>query len=122
MVEFHEARLDAVFRALADPTRRAMMRRLAGAPPEGLPIGALAKPFAMSLAGASKHVRALEQAGLVRREIAGRQHLCRLDSTPLAEADAWLSRYRAFWSDRLDALEAALASDPDPTARPKDHA
>jgi DNA-binding transcriptional ArsR family regulator len=102
MVE-HLARLDAVFHALADPTRRAMLGHLV----EGeLTIGELAAPFRMSFAGASKHVRVLECAGLVKRRVRGRTHLCRLDAARLAEANAWLRRYEHFWSARLDALEA----------------
>jgi len=73
-----------------------------------LTIGELATPFRMSFAGASKHVRVLEGAGLVKRRVRGRTHLCRLDAARLAEANAWLRRYEHFWSARLDALEALL--------------
>lgn len=73
-----------------------------------LTIGELATPFDMSFAGASKHVRVLENAGLVKRTVLGRTHVCRLEAARLAEADAWLKRYERFWSDRLDALEALL--------------
>lgn len=104
MVE-QSARLDAVFHALSDPTRRAMLGQLAE---RELSIGELATPYSMSLAGASKHVRVLERAGLVTRMIHGRTHLCRLQARRLAEADAWLKRYERFWSDRLDALDALL--------------
>lgn len=104
MVE-HSARLDAVFHALSDPTRRAMLGQLAE---RELSIGELATPYSMSFAGASKHVRVLERAGLVTRMIRGRTHLCRLQAQRLAEADAWLKRYERFWSDRLDALDALL--------------
>ena len=71
-------------------------------------MGELAKPFAMSFAGASKHVKVLEKAGLIHREVQGRIHHCRLNAAPMAEADAWLKRYRAFWNNKLDALEQAL--------------
>lgn len=104
MVE-QQARLDDVFYALADPTRRAMLRRLAGGEQS---IGELAAPFSMSFAGASKHVRALERAGLIRRRVQGRTHLCRLDPAPLAAADEWLRFYERFWTERLDALEREL--------------
>jgi DNA-binding transcriptional ArsR family regulator len=115
MVEEH--RLDAVFHALSDPTRRHMLRRLA----EGeRSIGDLAAPFAMSFAGASKHVRALERAGLVRRTVRGRTHLCRLDPQPLAAADDWLRFYERFWTERLDALEAALSEPADENSPPGD--
>lgn len=107
MVE-HSVRLDAVFHALSDPTRRAMLGQLAE---RELSIGELATPYSMSFAGASKHVRVLERAGLVTRMIRGRTHLCRLQAQRLAEADAWLKRYERFWSDRLDALDALLRED-----------
>jgi DNA-binding transcriptional ArsR family regulator len=104
MVE-HSARLDAVFHALSDPTTRAMLGHLAE---RERSIGELAMPFRMTLAGASKHVRVLEHAGLVTRMIRGRTHLCRLQAARLAEADAWLKHYERFWSNRLDTLDAIL--------------
>ncbi|HKG75254.1 MAG TPA: metalloregulator ArsR/SmtB family transcription factor [Aestuariivirgaceae bacterium] len=107
MVE-HPAHLDAVFHALSDPTRRAMLGQLAE---RERTIGELATPFSMSFAGASKHVRVLESAGLVTRTIRGRTHLCRLRAARLAEADAWLRRYERFWTDRLDMLEQLLRDD-----------
>jgi DNA-binding transcriptional ArsR family regulator len=113
MVE-QSARLDAVFHALADPTRRAMLGHLAE---RELTIGDLATPFRMSFAGASKHVRVLEGAGLVKRRVRGRTHLCRLDAARLAEANAWLRRYEHFWSARLDALEALLLEEDRAKAR-----
>ena len=108
MVELEPQRLDAVFRALGDPTRRAMLRRLTDAP---LSVGALAAPLDMSLAAASKHVRALERAGLVRRQVQGRIHLCRLEPGPLAGAHDWLGFYERFWRDQFDALDALLKTD-----------
>ena len=97
--------LDTIFHALGDPTRRQMLSTLA----EGeRTVGQLAEPFAMSLAAASKHIKALEQARLVRREVRGRTHVCRLDPTPLASAHEWLSFYERFWSGRLDLLERLL--------------
>lgn len=74
-------------------------------------IGELGRPFAMSFAAASKHVRVLERAGLVSRRIAGRTHLCRIEPEPLQAAEAWLRRYERFWTSRLDALEAALKAE-----------
>lgn len=74
-------------------------------------IGELAQPFAMSFAGASKHVKVLEDAGLVRREVRGRTHVCRLEAGPLSTADQWLSHYERFWTGRLDALEQLLRDD-----------
>lgn len=98
-----EQRLDAVFHALSDPTRRAMLRALAGGEHN---IGELAQPFEMSFPAASKHVRVLEQAGLVRREVRGRSHVCRLAPETLADAREWFSFYEQFWSERFDALDA----------------
>jgi DNA-binding transcriptional ArsR family regulator len=74
-------------------------------------VGELAEPFAMSFAGASKHVKVLEQAGLIRREVRGRTHICRLEPGPLASADQWLRYYEGFWTGRLDALERLLRED-----------
>jgi len=108
MVVQKRASLDAVFHALADPTRRAMLRSLAAGERN---VGELAAPFRMSLAAASKHVRVLESAGLVRRRIQGRRHLCRIAPSPLAAADRWLRFYERFWSRRLDALEALLRAE-----------
>ncbi|MCC6919595.1 MAG: helix-turn-helix transcriptional regulator [Alphaproteobacteria bacterium] len=112
MVELQSAHLDQVFHALSDPTRRGMLRTLAGGERS---ISDLAAPFAMTLAGASKHLRMLEEARLVRREKRGRTHFCRLEPRALAEADEWLAFYRHFWSARLDALEAELLK-PEPKA------
>lgn len=105
MVELQASQLDSVFHALGDGTRRQMLRSLA----EGeRTVGQLAEPFRMSLAAASKHVKALEGAGLIQREVRGRMHICRLDPAPLAAADQWLRQYERFWSVRLDRLEALL--------------
>ena len=107
MVEQQE-RLDAVFQALSDPTRRGMLRRLT----EGeATITELAAPYRMSFAGASKHVKALESAGLVRRTIRGRTHILRLTADPLADAHHWLRYYKRFWPQRLGAFEQLF--DPD---------
>jgi DNA-binding transcriptional ArsR family regulator len=105
MVELDAPRLDPVFRALGDATRRRMLRELAGGERT---VGQLAEPFAMSLAAASKHIKVLESAGLIRREVRGRTHHCRLDPGPLASAQQWLSFYERFWTGRLDALERLL--------------
>ena len=95
--------LDAVFHALSDPTRRAMLGRLAQ---RECTIGELATPFSMSFAGASKHVRVLEHAGLVARTIRGRAHLCGLRAERLADADAWLKPYERFWTESLQRLQS----------------
>ena len=97
--------LDRIFRALGDPTRRAMLRRLSR---QEHTVGELAEPFHMSLAAASKHVKTLEQAGLVRRTVRGRTHYCQLNPQPLADADEWLRSYERLWTKRLAALEAML--------------
>jgi DNA-binding transcriptional ArsR family regulator len=118
MVEHGSTRLDAVFRALSDPTRRAMLRRLARGEQS---VTALAEPFDMSLAGASKHVAVLESAGLVRRTVHGRTHSCRLDAARLAEAYRWIGYYERFWSAQLDRLEALLRAEDEAagTSKPK---
>lgn len=104
MVEHREApQLNRVFAALADPTRRAILRALTRRPAT---INEIAKPFPVSLNAISKHVMVLERAGLLQREIKGRQHHCRIEARPLREAEAWLQHYRQFWEHRMDALEA----------------
>jgi DNA-binding transcriptional ArsR family regulator len=108
MAEYLDSGLDDVFHALADATRRAMLAELIDGERS---VGELAAPFEMSLAAASKHIKTLERAGLVRRDIRGRTHVCALDPAPLADANAWLRRYAAFWNERLDALERALRED-----------
>jgi DNA-binding transcriptional ArsR family regulator len=108
MVELETPRLDAVFHALGDATRRRMLRDLAGGERT---VGQLAKPFAISLAAASKHIKALESAGLIRREVRGRTHLCRLEPGPLASAHQWLAFYESFWTGRLDVLERLLRNE-----------
>ena len=94
-----------MFQALSDPTRRQMLADLQRGERT---VGQLAEPFAMSLAAASKHIKALEHAGLIRRHVRGRTHFCRLDPGPLASAHRWLAAYERFWTDRLDALEELL--------------
>jgi len=105
MVELQTRPLDTVFHALGDPTRRQMLHELAGGERT---VSELANPFAMSLAAASKHIKALESAGLIRREVRGRTHVCRLEAGPLAEAEQWLRHYERFWTGRLDKLEQLL--------------
>ncbi len=108
MVVRRSVALDGVFHALSDPTRRAMLRSLASGERH---IGELAAPFKMSFAAASKHVRVLENAGLVRRRVEGRRHMCRIEPSPLAAAERWLRFYERYWNKRLDALEALLNSE-----------
>ena len=100
------AALDATFGALADPTRRAIVAHLARTPESS--VGELARPFAISLPAISKHLRVLEQAGLVARQKDGRVHRCRLVAAPMESAAAWIERQREFWDGRLDALQRYL--------------
>jgi DNA-binding transcriptional ArsR family regulator len=105
--------LDTLFRAIADPTRRAMLRELAAGPRT---VGELAAPYDITLAGASKHIQMLERAGLIRREVQGRVHTCSLDARPLHAGAEWLRHYERFWNRKLDALEALLKADDAKTA------
>ena len=108
--------LDATFHALGDATRRSMLRELARGERT---VTQLAAPHAMSLAAASKHVKALEAAGLIRREVRGRTHWCRLGPGPLASAHKWLGFYERFWTERLDILDRLLREED--TDQPKEH-
>lgn len=110
-LEVEEERLNAVFHALADSTRRTMLQLLSHGE---CSVGELGAPFRMSFAGASKHVKTLERAGLVSRTVQGRAHVCRLEPAALATADAWLRYYEGFWSNRLDALAQELQRDANP--------
>jgi len=105
MVELQTLEMNSVFHALGDATRRQMLRDLAAGERT---VSELAQPFAMSLAAASKHIKVLEGAGLIRREVRGRTHFCRLDPGPLASAHEWLGFYERFWTSRLDVLEQLL--------------
>jgi DNA-binding transcriptional ArsR family regulator len=108
MVEFEAPELDSIFHALGDATRRRMLHELAGGERT---VGQLAEPFEISLAAASKHIKALEHAGLISREVRGRTHVCRLDPGPLASAHRWLTYYERFWTGRLDLLERLLRAE-----------
>ncbi len=101
MVERNSTSLDRVFHALSDPTRRAILQRLATRPRT---VGELSEPFNMSLNAVSKHLKALERAGLISREVRGRRHHCQLNPEALANAYEWLAFYERFWNERLDAL------------------
>lgn len=117
MVESESPQLDIIFHALGDATRRKMLRDLA----EGeRSVTELAKPFAMSLAAASKHVKVLETAGLIRREIRWRTHVCRLEPGPLARAQNWLGFYERFWTDRLGDLDRLLREEDAARRRPSE--
>jgi DNA-binding transcriptional ArsR family regulator len=97
--------LDSAFQALADPSRRSMVARLSRGPAS---VSELAAPLEMSLAGASKHVQALERAGLVQRTVRGRVHYCRIDPRPLERADEWLREYENLWDTRIERLVELL--------------
>ncbi|WP_085370706.1 helix-turn-helix transcriptional regulator [Leifsonia sp. NCR5] len=102
MGEYQAATLDRVFGAISDPTRRAILNRLAAGDER---VTEVASNFPISLNSVSKHVRVLEQAGLVTRTIQGRNHVLSLNADPMAEAAEWIDHYRAFWTDRLAALD-----------------
>lgn len=95
--------LSTTLHAISDPTRRAIVDRLTRGPAR---ITDIAEPFAMSLAAVSKHVKVLENAGLVRRTRQGREHTLELDASPLREVASWAARYEQYWTERLDRLEA----------------
>ena len=97
--------LVGVFSALGDPTRLATVQRLAEGPSS---VGVLAEPFGLSPAGFSKHLRVLQHAGLVTKELDGRRHMCRLEPAPLRAAYTWLATYERFWASALDGLEAFI--------------
>ena len=102
------SRLDAALTALADPTRRAILTRLRQGP---CTISEIARPFPISLPAVSKHVRVLERAGLVEREVRGRSHLCRFNAEPLRRVHSLTGEYLQWWESRLDALDAMLRRD-----------
>jgi DNA-binding transcriptional ArsR family regulator len=104
-----ENRLDVTFRALADPTRRGMLASLALGDKS---IGELGEPFRMTFAGAAKHVKVLESAGLIARRKAGRRQICTLNPQPLKEAEDWLRQWEKFWSVRFDRLAALVEHHP----------
>ena len=116
MVDSSSHQLDEIFHALSDPTRRAMLRSLAVEPHN---VGDLAKPFEISLAAASKHIKVLERAGLVKRSVQGRTHVCSLDARPMHAGHEWLRHYEKFWQQRIDVLEALLEAEDAAKAKPR---
>ena len=106
MGEYQSQRLDALFGAIADPTRRAILARLAVADAR---VTEVASEFPISLNSTSKHIRMLERAGLVHRTVIGRDHVLSLQAARLAEGAEWISHYRQFWDQKLAALETLLA-------------
>ena len=105
MVLDRSPRLDVVFHALAHPARRAIIRQLSGGERN---LSELAAPLRMTFPAATKHVRVLEHARLVRRRVAGREHLCRLEAAPLKEAMLWTESFRQSWEVRFEALDSLL--------------
>jgi len=105
MVELNQTELGSTYAALADPSRRAILARLRGGAAR---VTEIAEPFDMSLNAVSKHIRVLERAGLIRREISGRNHFLSVNVHPLIEASRWIDEQRAFWERRLDSLESFL--------------
>jgi len=99
------ARLDAVFAALADPTRRAIIERLSRSEAR---VTEIAEPFPMSLNAVSKHIRVLEASGVVARRREGRDHILSINTSSLDEIDGWIARTRRYWEERLDAMEDLL--------------
>lgn len=105
MVVDQSPRLDRVFHALAHPARRAIIRQLSGGECN---LSELASPLRMTFPAATKHVRVLERANLVRRRVVGRQHLCRLRAEPLRDAMQWTEQFRRNWEERFAALDTLL--------------
>ena|SRR5215470_878863 len=101
----HTERLNETFAALADPTRRAILARLATGETS---VMDLAKPFAMSQPAISRHLRVLERAGLISRGRDGQRRPCRIEAKPLEEANVWLEKYRQFWEGNFQRLDALL--------------
>jgi DNA-binding transcriptional ArsR family regulator len=111
MGERSSVTLDRVFSAVSDPTRRAILARLAESDAR---VTDLAGAFPISLNSTSKHIRVLEGAGLVRRTVRGRDHILSLDAAPLADAATWIEHYHRFWSDQLAALDAFVTNRENP--------
>lgn len=111
-----EQNLDLVFQALADPTRRTLLDRLAAGEAT---VGQLSEPLPLSFAAVSKHLGVLERAGLVTREARGRERVCRIDPAALNDALAWLEFHERFWTGRLDALDALVGTLSGTTGEPQ---
>ena len=118
MIKYTSTRLDATFAALADPTRRLILHRLAGGEQC---VTELARPFAMSLPAISRHLRVLERAGLLTRRRAGRTHRLNLKASPLSEAARWIEQYRNFWAGSLDGLAQYLENNHPPVEKKAHH-
>ena len=109
MVEYRRASLDATYHAISHPTRREMLKKLSAGDAR---VSDLAAPHGISFAAVSKHIKVLEDAGLVKRSVQGREHWLRLEPSRLQSAAHWLDDYRSFWESRLDRLESRLKARP----------
>ena len=109
MVKYNQDQLDLVFGALAHPIRRGILARLSSG---DATIAELARPFRVSAPAITKHMRILEDAGLLSRKIQGREHRCRLEQKHMQQAESWIEDHRKFWNERLDALERYLKENP----------
>ncbi len=118
MVKYQNDPLSTTFQALADPTRRAILARLALGEAS---VGELAEPYAMSLPAVSKHLKVLEGAGLLARERDGRVHRCHLEPQAMRAAADWIAEYRRFWEAQLDQLARYLEHSPTPLSRIKEN-
>jgi len=120
MVQQHTSpdRLDATFSALADPTRRAILARLASGETS---VSELAEPFEMSMPAISKHLKVLQRAGLIERSREAQWRPCRLAAAPLKDVSDWLDRYRRFWEESFDRLEDYLSELQKKDAQKKEH-
>lgn len=107
MVNYNATQLDTVFSALSDSTRRAMLSRLASGE---MSVTDLARPFSLSKPAITKHLKVLEKAGLMRRQITGRVHLCRLEPESLNQVSQWFAYYEKFWNSKLDTLDSYLSA------------
>lgn len=116
MGEYQANSLDALFGAIADPTRRAILDQLARG---GARVTDVAANFTISLNSVSKHVRMLERAGLVSRTVKGREHLLTLNPEPMDEAARWIEHHRRFWEDSLGRLEKFVMRQPNPRGAPR---
>ena len=108
MVKYTEQQLSQIFSALSDPTRRAMLLRLAK---EEMSVTVLSHPFGITKSAITKHLKVLENADLLGRTIEGRVHRCRLKAEPLAAISEWIVFYEKFWNNKLDALDAYLTEE-----------
>jgi DNA-binding transcriptional ArsR family regulator len=120
MVKYNDDRLDRIFGALADRTRRGLLARLRANP--DMSVSELAAPFNMSLPAVMKHLNVLSDAGLVRRNKAGRVVSCALDATPMQQANQWLERYQRFWTQSFDRLAAHLEDEKWQSQQPSNQA